>query len=87
MTEDDLAETERKVLLPMMAAGASPKNGVQPMEPSNRGSPLDSVQGSPSIKLKAKADSLLKPTRKALKIVNLDELSKSQCNALKSTRF
>lgn len=87
LTDEDLAETERKVLFPMRATGASPRTGARALDPSYRGSPLGSVQGSPSCKLKAKAEGLMKPNRKALKMVNLDELSKSQCNALKSTRF
>jgi len=44
-------------------------------------------QSSPEQKLKIKAQKVLRRNRKALKMVNIDELSKAQGNALKSTRF
>lgn len=89
VTNDDIVDTERKVLNPMAAAeGSSRPTGPETWKQemffqSGRTSGLN----SPERGQKTNSNSKQFYHKKAVKVVNLDSLSKSQCNALKSTRF
>lgn len=87
LADDDLVETERNLVLGVKPITASKRDEILSNHMDR--SVMESVmmQGSsPRTQMKAKTRQAIKQ-RKALKMVNLDELTKSQNNALKSTRF
>lgn len=89
VTNDDIIETERKVLNPMTAAeGSSRPTGPESWKQEMfNTSGRSSGHHSPRREQKIRTNFLRFDHKKAVKVVNLDTLSKSQCNALKSTRF